>query len=200
MSITVPLTAQPNFAIAAPALLQGAEITWDATATEPSFGDAKGQDAVSAKLAEKAPKDGPALPALPAKLDAKTPFVEVAAILDALDDFLAYRTYLSGSAFGYNDALIWGGIRCELFPSMYPDIQPTLLLPVRSGSLDGPTFCVGMSRWKPRSSPVSCSSLSQRPGLASTRERRRSVLRPLRLSFPTPSRARSLSVSVSDHL
>lgn len=113
MSVTIPLTAQPNFALGAPALLQGAEIVWDAAAAEPSFDGATGHEAVAAKLAKSAPTDGPALPSLPSTLDAKTPFVEVSPILDALDDYLAYRTYLSGSAFGYNDALIWGSIRCK---------------------------------------------------------------------------------------
>lgn len=92
MSLTIPLATQPNYALAAIGAFQNLDVKWDEAgdAAEPTFDGAKGFDAVRAKLDEKAPA-GPALPTLPSKFDAKTPFVEVSAILDALDDFLAYR-------------------------------------------------------------------------------------------------------------
>lgn len=90
-SITLPLTAQPLLSIGAPAAFLGNEIVWDASATEPVLGAAKGEDAVRAELNKAAPAAGPALPSLPTEFGAKTPFVEVSPILDALDDYLAYR-------------------------------------------------------------------------------------------------------------
>jgi glutamyl-tRNA synthetase len=91
MSIQIPLTAQPDFALAALAAFQNVEVEWVAATAEPEYAGAKGTDAARAKLDADAGAAGPALPALPSKFDAKTPFVEVSAILDALDDFLAYR-------------------------------------------------------------------------------------------------------------
>lgn len=92
MSLAIPVTPLPLFNLAAPAVYQGIEVEWilDPTA-QPSFDGATDAAAITAKLEEKAPKDGPALPALPSKLDAATAFADVAKILDALDDFLAYR-------------------------------------------------------------------------------------------------------------
>jgi hypothetical protein len=90
MAITIPLTAQPDFELAALAAVQNVEVAFDADAAEPALDGAKGTDAVRAKL-DAGAGAGPALPSLPSKFDAKTPFVEVSAILDSLDDFLAYR-------------------------------------------------------------------------------------------------------------
>ncbi|WOO84936.1 putative glutamate--tRNA ligase, cytoplasmic [Vanrija pseudolonga] len=112
-TLTLPLTAQPVLSLPALALFHNAKFEWDfegGEAGEPTFDGAKGVDAVRAKLDGLATA-GPALPTLPSKFDAKTPFAEVSAVLDALDDYLAYRTYFNGSTFGHNDALIWGTIR-----------------------------------------------------------------------------------------
>jgi len=93
MALSLPLTAQPDYVLGALAAFAGAEVQWADAAAEPEYEGAKGAEAVRAALDAKAPA-GPALPALPSKFDAKTPFVEVSAILDALDDFLAYRYVL----------------------------------------------------------------------------------------------------------
>lgn len=92
MSISIPVTPLPLFNLAAPATYQGIEVNWilDPTA-KPDFDGSSDVETIAKKLDANAPRDGPALPALPAPLDAATPFAEVAKILDALDDFLAYR-------------------------------------------------------------------------------------------------------------
>lgn len=92
-TLTLPLTAQPVLSLPALALFHNAKFEWDfegGEAGEPTFDGAKGVDAVRAKLDGLAAA-GPALPTLPSKFDAKTPFAEVSAVLDALDDYLAYR-------------------------------------------------------------------------------------------------------------
>lgn len=112
MSIALPITPVPFFNLAAPATFQGIEVEWILDpAAPPKFDGSSDIETISAKLEANSPRDGPALPELPAKLDRETPFAEVAKILDALDDYLAYRTYFGGVQVGYNDALIWGLIR-----------------------------------------------------------------------------------------
>lgn len=92
MSLSIPITPLPIFNLAAPATYQGIQVEWilDPTA-KPLFDGSSDVETIAAKLEANAPRDGPALPTLPAPLDPATPFAEVAKILDALDDYLAYR-------------------------------------------------------------------------------------------------------------
>lgn len=53
------------------------------------------------------------LPPLPTILLPTSSFQDVNAIFDALDDYLAYRTYFSGPSFGFGDCTLWGTIRSE---------------------------------------------------------------------------------------
>ncbi len=92
MSISIPITPVPFFNLAAPATYQGIEVDWilDPTA-QPKFDGSSDLETILAKLEANSPRDGPALPELPVKFHRDSPFPDVAKILDALDDYLAYR-------------------------------------------------------------------------------------------------------------
>jgi glutamyl-tRNA synthetase len=92
--LTVPLSNSPPFLLLALALLKGDEIKWtEATSelSEPEYEGVKGVEAVRAALEQGIPGKEIPLPPLPTVFESNTPFKDVAGILDALDDYLAYR-------------------------------------------------------------------------------------------------------------
>lgn len=109
-TLSVPLSHFPPYTLLALASLKKAPIQWDDAANElaePSFRDVKGVEQVRAALEEGLPgkevsvplipaeyelmrKQIP-LPPLPTMLESNTAFKEAQGVLDALDDYLAYR-------------------------------------------------------------------------------------------------------------
>ncbi|OCF43000.1 glutamate-tRNA ligase [Kwoniella heveanensis CBS 569] len=113
-SLTIPLVQNPPFALIALALIQDIPVGWDTESGEQGqakYGDVEGAEAVRAELEKGVAGKETPLPPLPTLLAANSPFPEVVAVLDALDDYLAYRTYFAGPKFGFGDATIWGTIR-----------------------------------------------------------------------------------------
>lgn len=75
---------------------------------------------------------------MPTVFESNTPFKDIQAILDALDDYLAYRyvqltrcvyrimavvnrisTFFAGPNFGFGDAVIWGTIKGQSMSQLY---------------------------------------------------------------------------------
>ncbi|ODN81138.1 glutamate-tRNA ligase [Cryptococcus amylolentus CBS 6039] len=113
-SVVLPLVQTPPFSIIALAYLQGIPVSWDTTSGETgqaSYGEVKGAEAVRAELEKGVDGKEIPLPPLPTLLSSTSTFQDVTAVLDALDDYLAYRTYFAGPKFGFGDATIWGTIR-----------------------------------------------------------------------------------------
>ncbi|KAK8844112.1 glutamate-tRNA ligase [Kwoniella newhampshirensis] len=113
-SLTLPLVQTPPFALIALALIQGIPVGWDLEAGElgdAKYGDIVGSERVRAELEKGVDGKETPLPPLPTLLASNSSFQDVSAVLDALDDYLAYRTYFSGPKFGFGDSIIWGTIR-----------------------------------------------------------------------------------------
>ncbi|WRT69194.1 glutamate-tRNA ligase [Kwoniella shivajii] len=113
-SLVIPLVNTPPFVLIALALIQGIPVGWDTESGETgqaTYGEIKGAEEVRAELEKGVAGKEIPLPPLPTLLAANSSFQEVSSILDALDDYLAYRTYFAGSKFGFGDATIWGTIR-----------------------------------------------------------------------------------------
>ncbi|WVN88042.1 glutamate-tRNA ligase [Cryptococcus depauperatus CBS 7841] len=113
-SVILPLVQTPPFSIIALALLQGIPVSWDTESGEKGetrYGEVVGAEKVREQLEKGVEGKGVALPPLPTLLTSTSTFQEVTTVLDALDDYLAYRTFFSASTFSFNDALIWGTIR-----------------------------------------------------------------------------------------
>ncbi|WVO15567.1 glutamate-tRNA ligase [Cryptococcus depauperatus] len=113
-SVILPLVQTPPFSIIALALLQGIPVSWDTESGEKGetrYGEVVGAEKVREQLEKGVEGKSVALPPLPTLLTSTSTFQEVTTVLDALDDYLAYRTFFSASTFSFNDALIWGTIR-----------------------------------------------------------------------------------------
>ncbi|WWC72977.1 glutamate-tRNA ligase [Kwoniella pini CBS 10737] len=113
-SVVIPLVQTPPFTLIALALIQGIPVSWDTESGETgqaSYGEIKGAEEVRQELEKGVAGKEIPLPPLPTLLAANSTFQEVSSVLDALDDYLAYRTYFAGSKFGFGDATIWGTIR-----------------------------------------------------------------------------------------
>ncbi|KAL0247921.1 glutamate-tRNA ligase [Cryptococcus tetragattii IND107] len=112
--VVLPLVQTPPFSIIALAALQGIPVTWDTQSGEQgqtTYGDVVGAEDVRAELEKGVDGKEVPLPPLPTLLTSTSSFQDVSAVLDALDDYLAYRTYFAGPKFGFGDATIWGTIR-----------------------------------------------------------------------------------------
>ncbi|ORY33131.1 tRNA synthetases class I, catalytic domain-domain-containing protein [Naematelia encephala] len=113
-ALTVPLSHNPPYTLIALGLLSGAEINWDAESGdqgEVKYEGIVGAEKVRDALEQKVPGKEIPLPPLPTLFEPASSFKDVSAILDALDDYLAYRTYFAGPKFGFGDCVIWGTIR-----------------------------------------------------------------------------------------
>ncbi|WVR08947.1 glutamate-tRNA ligase [Kwoniella sp. DSM 27419] len=113
-SVTLPLVQNPAYALIALALMQDIPVGWDTESGETGqakYGEVEGAEAVRAELEKGVSGKETPLPPLPTLLASNSTFQEVSAVLDALDDYLAYRTYFAGPKFGFGDATIWGTIR-----------------------------------------------------------------------------------------
>ncbi|KAL7421275.1 glutamate--tRNA ligase [Cryptotrichosporon argae] len=111
-TLTLPLSANPPVVLLTLAYFQGADVAWaDPDSTDITYESATGADAVRQALESSAKGKEVPLPPLPKVFDSATPFADVSAVLDALDDYLAYRTYFAGQSFGFGDCVIWGTIR-----------------------------------------------------------------------------------------
>ncbi|RXK38195.1 glutamate-tRNA ligase [Tremella mesenterica] len=113
-TLTAPISQNPPFTILALALLQGADIKWNYDAIDVNdlkYDGVTGLNTVRAALETGLPGKEIPLPPLPTIFESNSPFPDVQACLDALDDYLVYRTYFSGPNFGFGDAIIWGTIR-----------------------------------------------------------------------------------------
>ncbi|KAK6906152.1 glutamate-tRNA ligase [Kwoniella mangroviensis CBS 8507] len=113
-SVVIPLVQTPPFVLIALALIQGIPVGWDTESGETgqaTYGEIKGAEEVRKELEKGIDGKEIPLPPLPTLLAANSTFQEVSGVLDALDDYLAYRTYFAGSKFGFGDAIIWGTIR-----------------------------------------------------------------------------------------
>ncbi|ORX39158.1 putative glutamate-tRNA ligase [Kockovaella imperatae] len=114
-SLNVPCTVlSPPYTLMALAILKNVPVEWDLESGdkgEVKYSSAIGLQAVRAELEKDVPGKEIPLPPLPTLFESNTPFKDVQGILDALDDYLAYRTYFAGPRFGFGDCIIWGTIK-----------------------------------------------------------------------------------------
>lgn len=100
------------WAVALLASHQKIEIDW--LAGKLQFEGKTDEQEIEKELASKLKGKEAPLPALPTPLTPSTPFQEIPAIFNALDDYLALRTFLAGRSAGFNDFKIWASIKASL--------------------------------------------------------------------------------------
>jgi len=107
-TLQLPLSHTPPYALLSLALFKNSQVQWQEASelSEPTYGDVKGVEAVRAELEKGLPgkevcipihlqvkrtDEQIPLPPMPTMFESNTPFPEVQKVLDAFDDYLAYR-------------------------------------------------------------------------------------------------------------
>lgn len=108
-TLQLPLTHTPSYGLLSLALFKNAPVQWfDANElSEPKYGTVTGVEAIRAELEKGLPgkevssplwfltklsnDDEVPLPPMPTLFESNTPFPDVQKVLDAFDDYLAYR-------------------------------------------------------------------------------------------------------------
>lgn len=113
MSLQVDVAQNPfPWSVALLASHQNIQIDW--LAGKLQYDGKTTVEDIEGTLAGKLKGKETALPSLPTPLTPTTPFQEVPAIFNALDDHLALRTFLAGRQPGFNDFKIWASIKASL--------------------------------------------------------------------------------------